>query len=98
MQKIKTIIRKEWADVFGNRLVLLTVLFIPLVFTVIPVGLLFLTRGGVRPPTQWWTGHRVPRPRCACCGVVDVAGSVVGVAYCVRDAGVVRAAVMKGLD
>lgn len=45
MQKIKTIIRKEWADVFGNRLVLLTVLFIPLVFTVIPVGLLFLTRG-----------------------------------------------------
>ncbi len=45
MQKIKTIIRKEWADVFRNRMVLFTVLFIPLVFTAVPVSLLFLTRG-----------------------------------------------------
>ena len=45
MHKILTIIRKEWSDVFRNRLVLFTVLFIPLVFTAIPVGLLILTRG-----------------------------------------------------
>jgi len=45
MQKIKTIMRKEWADVFRNRLVLFTVLFIPLTFTAIPVSLLFLTHG-----------------------------------------------------
>jgi ABC-2 type transport system permease protein len=45
VQKVKTIIRKEWADVFRNRLVLLTVLFIPLLFTSVPVSLLFATRG-----------------------------------------------------
>lgn len=45
MHKILTIMRKEWADVFRNRLVLFTVLFIPLVFTAIPVGLLLITRG-----------------------------------------------------
>ena len=45
MQKIKTIMLKEWAEVFRNRLVVLTVLFIPLVFTAIPVGLLLIARG-----------------------------------------------------
>jgi ABC-2 type transport system permease protein len=45
LRKIRTIIAKEWADVFRNRLVLLTVLFIPLVFAAIPVGLLIATRG-----------------------------------------------------
>ena len=44
MQKIKTIIRKEWAEVFKNRLVLSTVLFLPLLFTAIPLILLFTTR------------------------------------------------------
>lgn len=44
MQKIKTIIRKEWAEVFKNRLVLSTVLFLPLLFTAIPLIMLFMTR------------------------------------------------------
>ena len=44
MQKIKTIIRKEWAEVFKNRLVLSTVLFLPMLFTAIPLIMLFMTR------------------------------------------------------
>ena len=40
MDKIKTIIRKEWAEVFKNRLVLFTVAFLPLVLTAIPIGIL----------------------------------------------------------
>ena len=40
MNKIKTIIRKEWAEVFKNRLVLFTVAFLPLILTAIPIGIL----------------------------------------------------------
>jgi ABC-2 type transport system permease protein len=44
MKRIWTIVSKEWADLFRNRLVVISVLFIPLVFTVIPVLLLLLLR------------------------------------------------------
>ena len=44
MNKIKTIIRKEWAEVFKNRLVVSTVIFMPLLFAVIPLVMLYLTR------------------------------------------------------
>jgi len=37
MEKIKTIILKEWAEVFKNRMVLFTVAFLPLVFTALPL-------------------------------------------------------------
>lgn len=43
MQKIRTIINKEWAEVFKNRLVLFTVIFMPFLFTAIPLILLFFT-------------------------------------------------------
>ncbi len=43
IDKIKTIIRKEWADVFKHRLVLLSMLFIPLAFTTVPVSALMVT-------------------------------------------------------
>lgn len=45
MNKVETIIRKEWAEVFKNRLVLFTVAFLPLIMTVIPLGILFSMRG-----------------------------------------------------
>jgi len=45
MNKIKTIILKEWAEVFRNRLVVFTVAFLPLLLTVIPLGILYTTRG-----------------------------------------------------
>lgn len=42
--RIRTIIDKEWAEVFKNRLVLLTVIALPLLFTVLPLGVLYGTR------------------------------------------------------
>ncbi|MBN2548035.1 MAG: ABC transporter permease subunit [Anaerolineales bacterium] len=45
MEKIKTIIRKEWAEVFKNRMVLFTVAFLPLIMTALPLGIL-LAMGG----------------------------------------------------
>lgn len=44
MNKIKVIILKEWAEVFKNRLVLFSVIFLPLLFTAIPLIILFSTR------------------------------------------------------
>jgi ABC-2 type transport system permease protein len=41
MDKIRTIIDKEWAEVFKNRLVLFTIAFLPLIFTVLPLGILY---------------------------------------------------------
>jgi ABC-2 type transport system permease protein len=40
MEKIKTIIAKEWAEVFRNRLVLFTVAFLPLIFVAMPLATL----------------------------------------------------------
>lgn len=37
MDKIRTIIEKEWAEVFKNRLVLFTVAFLPLILTALPL-------------------------------------------------------------
>lgn len=45
MNKIKTIIQKEWAEVFKNRMVLFTVLFMPLLFTALPLIMLYATGG-----------------------------------------------------
>ena len=43
-KKIKIIIRKEWAEVFKNRMVIFSVLFMPLLFTAIPLIFLFTMR------------------------------------------------------
>lgn len=40
MDKIVTIINKEWAEVFRNKLVLFTVLFLPLILAIMPLGML----------------------------------------------------------
>ena len=42
--RIRTIIRKEWAEVFKNKLVLMTVLALPLVFVAVPLFQLAITR------------------------------------------------------
>jgi ABC-2 type transport system permease protein len=41
VNKIQTIIDKEWAEVFKNRVVLFTVVFLPLFFTVLPLVILY---------------------------------------------------------
>ncbi len=43
MNKIKTIIRKEWAEVFKNKMVIFTVAFLPLILTALPLGIIFAT-------------------------------------------------------
>jgi ABC-2 type transport system permease protein len=43
MKRIKTIIRKEWAEVFRNRMVLFTIIFLPLIFTALPLIILGTT-------------------------------------------------------
>lgn len=45
MKNIWTIIRKEWAEIFKNRMVLFTISFLPLVMTAIPLGIIFTMRG-----------------------------------------------------
>ena len=43
-QRIRTIVDKEWAEVFKNRMVLFTVIFLPLIFTALPLVMLYATR------------------------------------------------------
>jgi ABC-2 type transport system permease protein len=42
-KSIRTIIDKEWAEVFKNRMVLFTMIFMPLIFTVLPLVMLYFT-------------------------------------------------------
>jgi ABC-2 type transport system permease protein len=44
MDKIKVIVLKEWAEVFRNRFVLFAVAFLPLIFTALPLGILYAMR------------------------------------------------------
>ncbi len=44
MDKIKTIIDKEWAEVFKNKLVLFSVIFLPLLLTAMPLITLYTTQ------------------------------------------------------
>lgn len=41
IKRVRTIIDKEWSEVFKNRVVLFTVILMPLIFTALPLGMLF---------------------------------------------------------
>lgn len=43
MHKINVLVRKEWAEVFKNRMVLFTVAFLPLLMTAIPLAIIYGT-------------------------------------------------------
>lgn len=45
MNKINTIIRKEWAEVFRNKMVIFAVAFLPLLMAALPLGIIYSTRG-----------------------------------------------------
>jgi ABC-2 type transport system permease protein len=45
MDKVWEIVRKEWSEVFKNRFVLFAVAFMPILFTAIPLGILYSMRG-----------------------------------------------------
>lgn len=44
MDKIRTIVDKEWAEVFKNKLVLFSVAFLPLMLTALPLIVLYTTQ------------------------------------------------------
>lgn len=41
MNKIRTIVRKEWAEVFKKRMVLFSVIFMPLLMSILPLVILY---------------------------------------------------------
>ncbi|MCW5874778.1 MAG: ABC transporter permease subunit [Anaerolineales bacterium] len=43
MKKIFVLVKKEWEEVFRNKLVIFSVVFMPLLFAVIPLGILYGT-------------------------------------------------------
>ena len=47
MKHIRTIINKEWAEVFKNRTVLYTTMLLPLVFAILPLIMLKSTAGSI---------------------------------------------------
>ncbi len=60
MNKIKTIILKEWAEVFKNRMVIFTVAFLPLMMTALPLGIIYATRGSSSAMAVNTTGGALP--------------------------------------
>ena len=47
MKKIRVLIKKEWSEIFRNKMVIYVVAFLPLLFTLIPlVALYFTNRSG----------------------------------------------------
>jgi len=67
MKHIRTIIDKEWSEVFKNRMVLFTMIFLPLFFTILPLAMLFLTNMGMDATSDVSTAD-VPVEFLAACG------------------------------
>ncbi len=45
LNRVRTIIDKEWAEVFKNRLVIFTISFMPVIFTIMPLVILYFLGG-----------------------------------------------------
>ncbi len=60
MNKIKTILRKEWAEVFKNRMVIFTIAFMPLLMTAIPLAVLYSMQGGLSASGGGAVSSRLP--------------------------------------
>ena len=71
MKHILTIIDKEWAEVFKNRMVLFTLIFMPLIFIILPIAMLYFTGSGMTDMGGTSTAD-VPVEFLSACG--DVTG------------------------
>ena len=60
MNKIGTIVRKEWAEVFKNRMVIFTVAFLPLLMTALPLGIIYGTRNSATSAAENATSNGLP--------------------------------------
>ena len=52
MDKIITIVSKEWSEVFKNKLVLFSVLFLPLILAIMPLGMRFVFNRAASDPAM----------------------------------------------
>lgn len=68
MEKVNTIVLKEWAEVFKNRLVLFSVAFLPLLFIALPI-ITMLAGGGLEELSGGQAGGGVPAADALCEGV-----------------------------
>lgn len=68
MDKIRTIVGKEWAEVFKNRLVLFSVAFLPLIFIALPI-VTFAFAGGAEGTEASLSGETVPGMESLCAGM-----------------------------
>ncbi len=66
MKKIATIVDKEWAEVFKNRIVLFTVLLLPILFSVMPLAIVYSIQTS-GPGTA--TGEMPPQFTRICAGL-----------------------------
>jgi ABC-2 type transport system permease protein len=64
MNKIKIIMKKEWAEVFKNRMVIFTVAFLPLILTAIPLIILYASNG-TGPISTTNAGQGISSELCA---------------------------------
>lgn len=72
MKKIKTILRKEWMEVFKNRMVIFAVIFLPLVMTAIPLAVLYSMHDAI-PATTMGTSQ-VPSEMLSAVCTTDLSG------------------------
>jgi len=73
MQKIWILVRKEWTEVFRNRFVFFTTAFLPLLFTALPLIILYATRSS----GDWSDAvamSEMPPQFAALCDNLDAAG------------------------
>lgn len=66
MKNIRTIISKEWAEVFKHRMVLFTLVFLPLIFMILPLATLYFTGQGMEGLND--TSAGVPVQFLSVCG------------------------------
>ncbi len=64
--RVKTIITKEWAEIFKNRAVLFTIILMPLLFTLLPLGMLFFF--GSNPNMAGGDSADIPAQFATACG------------------------------
>ena len=60
MKKIKTIMIKEWMEVFKNKMVIFTVAFLPLIMVVIPLAVLYSMSGSSSATVAGQTAGQLP--------------------------------------
>ena len=60
MKKIKTILIKEWMEVFKNKMVIFTLAFLPLMMVTIPLAILNDPRGSASAITTGQTAGQLP--------------------------------------